>query len=309
MDSSVYLDAGRDALVDGSPDVPDAYVPPVVQHISAVDLFEDEIPYRMGQWFLDLRPPADYLISFIPRGINLPEADLWDGSGLVNGGQALLTLVQVQDLPVFFYHHNAASQATVEAIAEAALGIGYSDVWVIDGGIEAWRAQNYYEDINVAGVETYHYGPIPANEYIIDTMDATYYEDSGHITGAPNLETIFWYDDGTDQLVGGGQALLNLIPCSATTIIFYCVNQACHSSTEAAVGVRLLSCYDNATILHFAQGLERWISNGNPVDIRVYDLNGRVVYRTITDKAVLDLSKSAALPYGLRIVKVRSVKR
>lgn len=261
-DSSVYRDAAQDALVDGSADVPDA-APPEVQHISAVDLYEDEIPYRMGQWFLDLRPPGEYLVSFIPRANNLPEADLWDGQGLVNGGQALLTLIQVHDLPVFFYHH-AASQATVEAIAEAALGIGYSDVWVLDGGIEAWRAQNYYEDITVAGVETYHY-PIPANEYIVDTMDATYYEDEGHITGAPNLDTLFWYDGGAKQLVNNGQALLNLIPCTATTIIFYCVNQACHSSTEAAVGIRLLSCYDNATILHFAQGLERWIANSNPV--------------------------------------------
>lgn len=48
------------------------------------------------------------------------------------------------------------------------------------------------------------------------------------------------------------------------------------------------------------------INKKKPADIIVYDLKGRVVYRTITSSGMLDLSKEAALPSGLRIIKVRS---
>ena len=47
------------------------------------------------------------------------------------------------------------------------------------------------------------------------------------------------------------------------------------------------------------------LTERGPVDIRVYDLKGRVVYRTVSDKAVLDISKEKVAPYGIKIVKAR----
>ncbi|MBN1761242.1 MAG: hypothetical protein JW863_23155 [Chitinispirillaceae bacterium] len=44
----------------------------------------------------------------------------------------------------------------------------------------------------------------------------------------------------------------------------------------------------------------------NPVTVVIYDLKGRVIYRTVTERAVLDLSKTGVSPFGIRIVKVRS---
>lgn len=51
----------------------------------------------------------------------------------------------------------------------------------------------------------------------------------------------------------------------------------------------------------------RGLTSGTPTGIMVYDLKGRLVYQTITERPVLDLSKKAALPNGIKIVKVRNV--
>lgn len=49
------------------------------------------------------------------------------------------------------------------------------------------------------------------------------------------------------------------------------------------------------------------VVNNGPAAVIIYDLQGKVLYRTVTGKSVLDLSKTASLTQGIRIVTIRSV--
>jgi rhodanese-related sulfurtransferase len=266
-DAAVWFDAAVDSgEIDGGEIDSDVEVDAdvaTVQSIDATTLRYQEIPYVMGQTYIDLREPANYHEAHIPHAANIPEGQLWDGNGLIDSGQPLLDEAPVQDLPLFFYHW-AASQATVEAIAQAAIDMGYSDVYVLEGGLDSWRDTGFYEDITTQGILAFHYGPIPATHYIVDTMDATSYEQDGHITGAINLDTTLFYENG--QLIDGGQVLLDAIPCSAEAIIFYCINEGCPASEKACEAAELLECYfPSSHILHYPGGLEEWQAGSYPV--------------------------------------------
>lgn len=49
------------------------------------------------------------------------------------------------------------------------------------------------------------------------------------------------------------------------------------------------------------------VHHNGPVDVVVYDLQGKVVFQTVTDRARVDISEKNMLPRGIRIVKVRPV--
>jgi rhodanese-related sulfurtransferase len=265
-DAQVWYDAAdvdaapeSDATLDAEPEI-DATVSEV-QTIDATELREQEIPYIMGQTYVDLREAVDYNEGHIPRATNIPTDTLWDGSALVDGGDALETAAPVQDLPLFLYGWSAA-QPTTEAIADAAVDLGYSDVYVLTGGIEAWRAAHFYEDINTQGILAHHYNPIPQNHFIVDTMDATSYAE-GHITGALNIDTSLFFHDG--QLIDNGQALLDQVAGAATAIVFYCINEGCSASEEACEAAELIEAYAETRIFHYPGGFERWENTANPV--------------------------------------------
>lgn len=267
-DAAVWFDASHDgdSSVEADADDIDAEVSQdaevtEVQTVDATTLRHEQVPFVMGQTYIDLRDPADYGESHIPKAKNLPAELLWDGAALVEGGSALQTLAPVTDLPVYFYDV-AANQATTEAIAEAVLDAGYTDVFVLEGGLEAWRSFGFYEDIKTAGVYNLHYNPIPQNHYIVDTMPEADYT-TGHITGALNVDTEKFYVDG--DLINGGQVLLDAIPCTAEVVIFYCINEGCSASEKASEAAEILSCYDNTTILHYPAGLVAWEGMTYPV--------------------------------------------
>jgi beta-galactosidase len=46
-----------------------------------------------------------------------------------------------------------------------------------------------------------------------------------------------------------------------------------------------------------------------PVKVMVYDLNGRLLYQTITAKPMLNLSQSVQIPHGIKIVQVRHLSQ
>ena len=251
-DAETVSDAAHDGEVAGDGDVPG------VQTIDATSLRHDEIPFVMGQTYVDLRDGEEYVRAHIPKAESLPREFLWDGDGLVDGGSALSLIAPVTDLPLFFYD-SVSETGVAEELAEAVMEMGYTDVYVLEGGIESWRALGFYEDINTPGVYQFHYDPIPENHYIIDTMpEADYIE--RHITGALNVDTDLVYVDG--EFINGGQVLLDAIPCTAEVIIFYCINSGCAASEKASEASEELSCYNNTKILHYPEGLEGWQAMG-----------------------------------------------
>ncbi len=263
IDAAVWFDAALDdAGIDGGSDAVSADGDVGgVGTISAEELRYEQIPFVMGQTYVDLRAGEDYARSHIPKARSLPVEQLWDGSGLVDGGSALSMIAPVTDLPLFFYS-GAAETDLVSEVAEAVLAMGYTDVYVLEGGIESWREHGFYEDINIAGVHAFHYDPIPEGHYIVDAMPQEDYIDL-HITGALNVDAEQVYVDG--ELIDGGQVLLDAVPCSAEVVIFYCVNIGCAASGALSEAVEQLSCYDETRILHYPEGLEGWQNAGYPL--------------------------------------------
>ncbi len=266
-DAAVWYDAGEDddaePVTDAAPDdgeVAEDGDVTGVQTIDATTLRHEEIPFVMGQTYVDLRGGEEYVRAHIPKADSLPREFLWDGDGLVDGGSALSLIAPVTDLPLFFYD-GVSETGVTEELAEAVMTMGYTDVYILEGGIESWRALGFYEDINTPGVYQFHYDPIPENHYIVDNMPEADYTEL-HITGALNVDTDLVYVDG--EFVNDGQVLLDAIPCTAETIIFYCINPGCAASEKASEAAEKLSCYDNTQILHYPEGLEGWQDMGYP---------------------------------------------
>lgn len=262
-DAAVWFDAAADdAGLDGGSDAEtsDGDVSGL-QNISAESLRYEQIPFVMGQTYIDLRSGEEHARSHIPKAKSLPVEHLWDGSGLVDGGSALLMLAPVLDLPLFFYSDVSEMDVTL-TVAENVLTMGYTDVYILEGGIESWREHGFYEDINTGGVYMFHYDPIPEGHFIVDAMPQADYIEL-HITGALNVDAEQVYVDG--ELINGGQVLLDAIPCSADTIVFYCINIGCPASGMLAEAAEQLSCYNDTRILHYPEGLEGWQATGHPV--------------------------------------------
>ncbi len=262
-DSTVNQDgtAGQDAQQDGQVTG--------VQTMTTEEFYNDHLDtwFDRGGHVVDMRADTDWAAAHIPDAVNLPLDLAWDNGAFTNYGSSTLSaLVRVQDLPLAFYGL-AADEATIMEVAQAALDMGYNNVWVIQGGIEAWRAAHHYEDIEMGVLYSDHYDPIPAGEFLIDADHADDYE-TKHIAGALLLDADAVWDHNAGTLIDNGQALIDLTNCDQTppsTVIFYCVNHACGASVVLSKAAERISCFDNTQILHFAGGVEAWEGAGYPI--------------------------------------------
>ena len=263
IDSTVDHDgtAGQDAQTDGQA----AQVQTMTMEEFYTDYMDDW--YNRGGHVFDMRADTDWAPAHLPGADNLPLDLAWDNGAFTSYGSSTLSAIAaVQDLPLAFYG-TAADEDTIMAVAQAALEMGYSDVWVITGGIEAWRSAHHFEDIEMGVLYNDHYNPIPNGEYIIDADHASDYQ-TGHIAGALLLDADDVWDNTAGTLIDNGQALIDLTHCdqnAPTTVIFYCVNEACHASVVLAKATEQISCFDNTQILHFAGGREAWQTAGYPM--------------------------------------------
>ncbi len=240
-----------------------------VQTMTVEEFYTNQMDgwYNRGGHLFDMRADTDWAAAHIPGADNLPLDLSWDNGALTSYGSSTLSaMVRVQDLPLAFYGA-ASDEATIMQVAQAALDMGYTDVWVIVGGIEAWRAAHHFEDIEIGSLYNDHYGPIPNDEYIIDADHAADYEE-GHIAGALLLDAEEVWDGNSGSLIDNGQALIDLTHCSQnppSTVIFYCLNEACGASVVLAKATEKISCFDNTQILHFAGGRDAWTDAGYPI--------------------------------------------
>ena len=106
-------------------------------------------------------------------------------------------------------------EAAVEAAAEGAVTLSFSDVYVLDGGAEGWMAAGYHMWIDTPTMDQLYYPP-GAGVYFVDTADAVVHSECHYIDQIHVYIGDFW--DGS-QLVNGGQALLNAVPNPATDVL------------------------------------------------------------------------------------------
>ena len=231
--------------------------------MDATRLRFEELPVEEGQRFVDLRPRDEWVAGHVPRAVNVPLQDIWDGSGLVAGGQALEDVAPVKDRRLVFYGSGDDGDA-VSAVARASLSLGYRDVWVLDGGMASWRSNHFYEDIELDGLLRNHYDPIPSDERIIDAMSSATYA-KGHIPGALNLDANLIWDENKSSIKDHGQPLVDLVGCDVAALIFYCVNEGCHASTVSCWVAEQLDCFSSTRIYHFPAGTEGWRQAGLPL--------------------------------------------
>ncbi|MDX9999917.1 MAG: rhodanese-like domain-containing protein [Polyangia bacterium] len=246
-----------------------------VQSLTVEELRADYIFETLGQTIVDLRGAIECQLAHIPDAYCVPEEELWDGSAFIGNAGALTVLTTAEVNPLIFY--GSASQSQIaQDIAEAALGLGYSDVYVVEGGIEAWRAKGWYQDISRQGILEAYYtsdaseNPIPDGVFIVDTMDAQTYAQQdpfnpgvgGHIKCAVNVDgNELWYGG---ELKEDAAALLEALGSvqEDPTFIFYCVNSGCASSEAASFAAEALGY---SKVLHYSEGLEDWQGSGHLV--------------------------------------------
>ncbi len=242
--------------------------PPEVQALTVQQLRDGFLYETLGQTIADLRPIDECQAGHIPDAQCLPLQVLWDGEAFLNGGDALIAQTTAEVNPLIFYG-SAAMDATVLEVAEASIELGYTDVYVVTGGIEAWRAEAWYEDIERHGILAHYYSvdatgyvTIPPDVYIVDTMDAATYAADGHISCAININgDDLWYGG---ELQPGAEDLLTAVALNKATdvFIFYCVNEGCAASEAASFAAEAVG-YQN--VYHYKEGLEDWEGSANPV--------------------------------------------
>lgn len=207
----------------------------------------------LGQTNVDLRAEAVCQAGRIPGETKCSQlSSWWDGSAITDGGSYLDAATASEWNPLIFYSWDA-QEAIVLAVAEAAMALGYEDVFYIVGGMEAWEAEGWYEDISYEAIVSLYYPP-GSGVLLIDTMDATHFEDC-HIADATHLTADEIIYGGV--LVNGGQALLDMSdPADDDVLIFFCVDAACKFSEEASEAAEELGY---ANIYHYKYGTKNWV--------------------------------------------------
>lgn len=105
------------------------------ESFSRIDVAEAKSKLEGGAAFVDTRPPADWAGGHVPGAQNLPLISVRGRSREIP-----------QDVEVVFVCQNGERSPQA---AEVASSLGFKDVFVLEGGIDAWiKAGNPLETIN-----------------------------------------------------------------------------------------------------------------------------------------------------------------
>lgn len=216
-----------------------------------VQQYRDDHMGQVGEINVDLRSVAECQTARIPGSTECTELDgWWDGTAITNTGYLNSVTSSVHN-PLIFYG-SGADDATVVAVAEAAWDEGFDNLYRIVGGIADWRAEGWFQDVSYEGIVPQYFPPA-ANVFLIDTMDATAYDEC-HLQDAVNLDTYDFFYGGA--LINDGQLLLDIAPDKQNDVlIFFCINRACVASEEASIAAELMG-YQH--IFHYKDGTEDW---------------------------------------------------
>lgn len=221
-----------------------------------VQQYRDDHLGSIGETAIDLRDEIECQNARIPGdSFCSTVSDWWDGAAIFDSAYLDWATPSVHN-PLVFYG-TGDDDPDVLAVAEAAWDFGFDNLYRIVGGIADWRAEGWYQDVSIEGLTRLYYPPT-ADIYLIDTMDATHFDDC-HMQDATNLDTYTFFYGG--QLIDNGQLLLDLAPdLQNDVLIFFCINLACVASQEAAEAAEMMG-YEQ--IFHYKEGTEEWVCPPN----------------------------------------------
>jgi len=214
---------------------------------------------------IDVRPESDYKAGHLQDAIHIALEEFVDASGnLVDEGEALSSVVTDKDRRIVTYCVGYGKDKT---FAEAAVGLGYTDVHYYAGGTEDWSANGDYYVIEYDAFKTWHDAKYPfadGKNFLFDVLPVDWYtgddlaHPGGHIPGAINLPIEVWYANGS--LVDSGKAFTDIVTDKTAKVIIYCGDPACGKSLSGAIAAVSMG-YTN--VFRFQGGQQVWRDNGN----------------------------------------------
>jgi rhodanese-related sulfurtransferase len=131
--AAYVVNAARPAPLEWTADYRAAVVKSVAKEgLTVLDLPQTEQAWRAGsRLFVDARDPDDFASGHIPGAVNLPEEDLATGSSPALAGLA-------KDRALLVYCADLSCPKSKD-LAQALKQMGYANLAVFPGGMEAWK--------------------------------------------------------------------------------------------------------------------------------------------------------------------------
>ena len=215
---------------------------------------------------LDVRPAADFKAGYIQDAKNVDYDALVDKDGnYINNGEALTTAVPDKSKKIVAYCFGYGKD---KDFANAAIGLGYTNVFRYAGGTTDWSEHGDYYVIDYDAFKAWHDAKYPfdnKDNYLIDDLPVAWYtgEDTahpgGHIAGAINIPVEEWAN-GDGSLVNNGTAFSSVVTNKDAMVIIYCGNWSCGKSYAGAVAAVAMG-YKH--VYRYQGGWQEWKDKGN----------------------------------------------
>ncbi|MBI5499863.1 MAG: hypothetical protein HY907_06445 [Deltaproteobacteria bacterium] len=156
-----------------------------------------------GPHVVDVRILYDWRRGHLPGASCVPGAAVVNhGTGeLVDGGRALTDVVPDLRARVVFYCSGSECDVS-QAVGEAALRIGYTDVWKLSLGYPGWIEAGYEAALAVEDFCSVPFFPPAAGDELVDVRAAGAFAD-GAIPGAVNVPRAAFLDAAGAPIDGG----------------------------------------------------------------------------------------------------------
>ncbi len=215
---------------------------------------------------IDVRPATGYDAGHLQNAINIPLGTFANQDGsLINDGAALTTVVTDRNKKIVAY---CAGFGNDGIFANAAIGLGYTDVYRYTAGTADWSANGDYYVIEYAGFKAWHDAKYPFEEgehYLIDDLPVAWYtgddpsHPGGHIPCAVNIPVEQWV--GSDgSLVNGGAAFTDFVTNQDAMVVIYCGDALCGKSLA---GARAAVKMGYTHVYRYQGGQKEWMEKGN----------------------------------------------
>jgi rhodanese-related sulfurtransferase len=217
---------------------------------------------------IDVRPPADFKAGHLQNAINIDLSTFANTDGsLINNGEALTLVLTDKSKKIVAYCFGYGND---KIFADAAIGLGYTNVYRYAGGTTDWSEQGDYFVIDYDAFKTWHDAKYPfdnSENYLIDDLPVAWYtgddpsHPGGHIPGAINLPVEQWAGTG-GVLVNNGTAFSSVVTNKDAMVVIYCGNAACGKSLA---GVQAAVAMGYKHVYRYQGGWQEWQDKGNPL--------------------------------------------
>lgn len=212
---------------------------------------------------IDVRLPDEYAAGHLPDAVNIElRALVAEDGSLVDGGKVLLDAVADKGTRIMAYCFGYGND---KDFADAALELGYANVYRYSWGTNDWVAHDYLV-IEYSAFKKWHDAKHPFDDenYLFDVLPEAWYtgddpdHPGGHIPGAIGLPVELWGD--ASGPVDDGKAFTDLVVDKGAKVVIYCGNPVCGKShVGAATAVQL--GYTN--VFRYPGGWQEWQDEGN----------------------------------------------